>query len=159
MTQILIIFLTICLFSLAAIGQSPTKGSPSEAEKKAIMRVFDEYLKAMQSDQPERDRVRETLLTEDYFYMGMDGLPAGKSHVMQRQKRNGLRITSMKMTDIVIRVYGNAAILTMRSAGAGVDMGKPWGGDGKRNGHTTVMIKEKGKWLVAADVVGVEVDE
>jgi hypothetical protein len=159
MTQILIIFVTICLVSLAAIGQSPAKGNLSEAEKKAIITVFDEYLKAMQADQPERDRVRERLLTEDYFYMGMDGLPAGKSHVMQRQKRNGLRINSMKMTDIVIRLYGNTAILTMRSAGAGVDMGKPWGGDGKENGHTTVMVKQKGKWRVAADVIGVEVED
>lgn len=158
MTQLLKIIVIVLLFSPAAIGQSAATGNLSDSEKKAIMAVFDEYLKAMQAEQPERDRVREKLLTEEYFYMGMDGLPAGKSHVMQRQKRNGLRINSMKMTDIVIRLYCNTAILTMRYSGAGVDMGKPWGGDGKEEGFTTVMVKQKGKWLVAADIFGVEVD-
>jgi hypothetical protein len=121
------------------------------------MKVFDEYLKAMQADQAERDRVRERLLTEDYFHMGVDGLPAGKDFVMQRQKRNGLRINTMKMTGIEIRLYGDTAILTMRSTGSGVDKGNSWGGDGKENGHTTVMVKQKGVWRIAADVVGLEI--
>ena len=157
--QILFSFVTVCLVSVAAIGQSAATGNVSDTEKKAIMKVFEDYLIAMQAEQTERDRVRERLLTEEYFYMGLDGLPAGKSHVMARQKRNGLRINSMKMTDIVIRMYGNTAILTMRSVGEGVDMGKAWGGDGTQNGHTTVMVKQKGKWLVAADIVGVDVEK
>ena len=57
-----------------------------------------------------------------------------------------------------IRIYKNTAILTMRSTGAGVDMGEAWGGDGVENGHTTVMVKRKGKWLVAADIIGRDVE-
>lgn len=92
-------------------------------------------------------------MTEDYFYMGMDGLPAGKEFVMQRQKRNGLRINSMKVTDIAICIYENMAIVTMRSAGLGVDKGQAWGSDGKENGHTTVMVKKKDVRRIAADIV------
>ena len=147
----------ICLLSIAAFGQSVKTNTTVSSEEQAIMKVFNEYLIAMQADQTERDRVRERLLTEDYFYMGVDGLPAGKNFVMQRQKRNGLRISSLKMTDIKIRLYGNTAILTMRSTGAGVDKGQAWGGNGKENGHTTVMIKQNGVWRVAADIVGVEI--
>ena len=158
MRQITMSFLIICLLSLAAFGQSGGTGAASSAEKQAIVKVFNEYLEAMQADQTERDRVRERLLTEDYFYMGVDGLPAGKSFVMQRQKRNGLRINSMKMTNIGIRLYGNTAILTMRSTGSGVDKGQAWGGDGKENGHTTVMVKQKGVWRIAADIVAREIE-
>ncbi len=154
MRKVSVSFLAICMLGVAALGQSK-----AGAEKAAVLKVFNEYVKAMQAEQPERDRVRERLLTDDYFYMGMDGLPAGKSYVMQRQLRNGLRITEMKMSDIVIRLYDKTAILTMRSAGAGIDMGNPWGGDGNENGHTTVMVKQKGVWRVAADVIGVPVDK
>ena len=159
MRQISISFVIICLLSLAAFGQSVGTNTVSNSEKQAIMKVFNEYLKAMQADQTERDRVREQLLTDDYFYMGVDGLPAGKKFVMERQKRNGLRIKSLKMTDIEIRLYENTAILTMRSTGAGVDMGQAWDGDGKENGHTTIMIKQKGVWRIAADIVGREVEK
>ncbi len=158
MRKISISFLFICLLSFAALAQSDRTKTAIDSEKQAILKVFNEYLKAMQADQTERDKVRERLLTEDYFYMGVDGLPAGKNFVMQRQKRNGLRINSLKMTDVEIRLYENTAILTMRSAGAGVDKGQAWGGDGKQNGHTTVMVKQKGVWRVAADVVGVEIE-
>ena len=159
MKQISISFVIVCLLSLAAFGQSVGTNTVSNSEKQAIMKVFNEYLKAMQADQTERDRAREQLLTDDYFYMGVDGLPAGKKFVMERQKRNGLRIKSLKMTDIEIRLYENTAILTMRSTGAGVDMGQAWGGDGKENGHTTIMIKQKGVWRIAADIVGREVEK
>jgi len=142
----------VCILAIVASGQSK-----ADAEKAAILKVFNEYVVAMQAEQPERDRVRQMLLTEEYFYMGMDGLPAGKDHVMARQKRNGLRIHQIKINDMVIRLYGNTAILSMRSHRSGVDKGKPWGGDGTENGHTTVMVKHKGKWLIAADVVGVEI--
>ncbi len=158
MRQFSLSFLIICLLSFAAFGQSGGTKTAIDSEKQAILKVFNEYLKAMQADQTERDRVRERLLTKDYFYMGVDGLPAGKDFVMQRQKRNGLRINSLKMTDIEIRLYENTAILTMLSTGAGVDMGQAWGGDGKENGHTTVMVKQKGKWLVAADIVAREIE-
>ncbi len=158
MRQISRLFLIICLLSLAAFGQSVRTNPAISSEKQAIMKVFNEYLKAMQADQTERDRVRERLLTEDYFYMGVDGLPAGKTFLMQRQKRNGLRINSLKMTEIEIRLYENTAILTMRSVGSGVDKGQAWGGDGKENGHTTVMVKQKGAWRIAADIVGVDIE-
>ncbi len=159
MRQFLTSFLIIGLLSLAAFGQTTKTNVATDSEKQAVLKVYNEYLKAMQAGQAERDRVRGRLLTEDYFYMGVDGLPAGKTFVMQRQKRNGLRINSLKMTDIKIRFYNNTAILTMRSTGAGVDMGKPWGGDGAENGHTTVMVKQKGVWRVAADIVGCDIEK
>lgn len=145
----------------AAFAQTarPAAKARDEAEKQKILGVFNEYLAAMRQDQPERDRVRERLLTEDYVYLGVDGLPADKKLVMARQKRNGLKINSLVMSDVTIRLYENTAILTMRSAGAGVDKGQPWGGDGAENGHATVMVKQKGKWLVAADVVGRDVEK
>lgn len=139
------------LLTLSAFGQN-------EREEQKILKIFNEYIEAMQMAQPERDKARARLLTEDYFYMGVDGLPAGKKFVMERQKRNGLKINSLKMTDIKIRVSGKTAILTMRSTGAGVDFGQAWGGDGVENGHTTVMIKQKGVWRVAADIVGRDIE-
>jgi Domain of unknown function (DUF4440) len=142
---------TVLLLAFAAFGQS------AEVEKKEILKVFNEYLKAMQAEQPERDRVRERLLTGDYFYMGVDGLPASKKIVMERQKRNGLKINSLEMTNLTIHLYGKTAILTMRSEpNSGVDKGKPW--TGAASGHTTVMVKQKGAWLVAADIVGRDIE-
>jgi hypothetical protein len=57
------------------------------------MKVFNEYIKAMQTDQPERDQVRVRFLTDHYFYMGVDSLPSRRKFVIERQKRNGLRIS------------------------------------------------------------------
>lgn len=148
------------LLAITAITiiSSFTAFAQNEREEQKILKVFNKYIEAMQLDQLGRDKARELLLTDEYFYMGMDGLPAGKKLVMERQKRNGLKINSLKMTDIKIRVYGKTAILTMRSTGAGVDKGETWGGDGAENGHTTVMIKQKGIWRVAADIVGRDVE-
>lgn len=151
----------VCLLALAAFGQTAAdRGTAKEtaAKKREIVRVFDEYLKAMWADQPERDRVRERLLTADYFYMGVDGLPAAKKVVMERQKRNGLKINSLEMTNLNIHIYENTAILTMRSEpNSGVDQGKPW--TGAASGHTTVLVKQKGAWRIAADVVGRDIED
>lgn len=126
MKRIVLMIAAACLLTLSAFGQNGR-------EEQKILKVFNEYLEAMRMDQPERDKVRERILTEDYFYMGVDGLPAGKKFVMERQKCNGLKINSPVMSDIKIRLYKDTAILTMRSTGAGVDMGKAWGGDGVEN--------------------------
>lgn len=70
---------TIALFVLLAICSHLAAQSTQPAadrEEREIRRVFDDYVKAMQLKQPERDAVRQRLLTTDYFYMGMDGLPA-----------------------------------------------------------------------------------
>lgn len=152
MKQTALTIAAVLLLASAAFGQS------AETEKKEILKVLNQYLKAMQADQPERDRVRERLLTEDYFYMGVDGLPASKKVVMERQKRNGLKINSLEMTSLTIHLYGDTAILTMRSEpNSGVDKGKPW--TGAAGGHTTVMVKQKGAWRVAADVVGRDIED
>ncbi len=62
------------------------------------------------------------------------------------------------MAKVKIRIYKDTAILTMRSTGAGVDMGNSWGGDGVASGHTTVMVKQKGVWRIAADIVGRDIE-
>jgi hypothetical protein len=157
MKQIVLALAFTSLLTMSVDGQTRANAA-IYAEKTAVMKVFNEYMKAMQADQKERDRARARLLTDDYFYMGVDGLPAGKASVMQRQKRNGLRINSMKTNEVVIRLYKNTAILTMRIASSGVDKGQAWGDDGKENGHATVMVKQKGVWRIAADIVGQDVE-
>lgn len=155
MKQIALFIFVICLLTLAAFGQTAVKIT-AESEKQAILKVLDEYQKAMQQNQPERDKVRGRLLTEDYFYMGVDGLPAGKKFVMERQKNNGLQLSSFKATEINVRLYKNTAIVTMRMESAGVDKGTQFGGS--PNGMTTVLVKQKGFWRIAADIIGREIE-
>ena len=154
---LIVLLLLVCADAAFAQTARP-ENKRNEDEKQKILRVYNEYLEAMQADQKERDRVRGRLLTDDYFYMGVDGLPADKRLVMERQKRNELKINSLVMTDVKILIYKDTAILTMRSTGAGVDKGAAWGGDGVANGHTTVMVKQKGAWRVAADIVGRDIE-
>lgn len=134
-----------------------TESAANANEEAEIRRVLDEYLTAMQQPQPERDRARELLLTGDYFYLGVDGLPADKKFVMERQQRNGLKLNSLKTADVAIRRYGDTAIVTMRSASAGVDKNQSFGGDGAANGYATILIRQNGAWRIAADVVGREI--
>lgn len=134
-----------------------TESAANANEEAEIRRVLDEYLTAMQQPQPERDRARELLLTGDYFYLGVDGLPADKKFVMERQRRNGLKLNSLKAADVAIRRYGDTAIVTMRSASAGVDKNQSFGGDGAANGYATILIRQNGAWRIAADVVGREI--
>lgn len=154
MKQIVLLMFFFYLLTFLAFGQTVAK-NVEESEKQMILKVLDEYQKAMQQSQPERDKVRERLLTEDYFYMGVDGLPAAKKFVMERQKRNGLRLSSVKMEEVNVRLYENTAIITMRMESAGVDKGNQFGGS--PNGMTIVLVKQKGVWLVAADIVGREI--
>lgn len=147
-----IILILLFVAADATLGQN----AKNAAEEQEIIKVLNEYVNAMRQPQPERDRIRERLLTDDYFYMGIDGLPADKKFVMERQKRNGLRLTAFEFTDLTVRRYKNTAILTMRFTNSGVDLGRAFSGD-TPSGLTTVMVKQKGKWRVAADVVGREV--
>lgn len=147
-----------CLLTLAAHGQTAAQSARIAAEEQTIIKVFNEYAAAMRQPQPERDRIRERLLTDDYFYMGIDGLPADKKFVIERQKRNGLRLTSFEFTDLKVRRYKNTAILTARFNNSGVDRGQPFSGDAP-SGLTTVMVKQKGRWRVAADIVGREIEK
>ena len=156
MKQIVLSVMLMCLLSLSAFGQSKVKVR-TYSDKQEIEKVFAEYLKVMQmADIKERDKIRERLLTEDYCYMGTDGIAVTKKQVMARQARNQLRLDSIKTTDLTVRVYDNTAILTMRFTNSGTDKGQPFSGG--TNGFTTVMVKQKGVWLIAADIIGREIE-
>lgn len=73
MLKVSAVILAVCILGFTSFGQSK-----ADREKTKILAVFNEYVKAMQFEQPERDKARERLLTGEYFYMGMDGLPAGE---------------------------------------------------------------------------------
>ena len=70
-----------------------------------------------------------------------------KSESMAARKNAQLRYDAINLTDMVVRVYGNTAIVTARADVKGTDLGADFSGPYR---FTRVWVKRNGQWQVAS---------
>jgi ketosteroid isomerase-like protein len=71
----------------------------------------------------------------------------GKADTIAARKTAQLRYDAIDVSDMVVRLYGNTAIVTARAAVKGTELGEEFSGPYR---FTRVWVRRNGKWLTVS---------
>lgn len=81
---------------------------------------------------------------DDYLQIDLNGTVRDKTAALLRIKANDIQLQSNVLDDMVVRIYGNTAVLTARSTPKGTIDGKDFG----PARYSRVYVKRHGRWQV-----------
>jgi ketosteroid isomerase-like protein len=155
MKRILAVPIVAAAFSLAAAvatsaqGAAPKKSTKPAASTSASV---EEQIKKLETDRAQavvRADVAtlEAQTSDDYTLINANGQLSGKSDTMNAIKSGNIKLTSNELSDLKVRLYGNTAIVTGRSASKGTIGGMEIKGPIL---FTRVYVKTNGRWQSVA---------
>lgn len=126
----------------------PADGPPAAASSGDPAIV--ELIKTLESERLQagirKDVEAVAAATSDrYMQIDLDGKVLDKATTLQRIRSSFARLTANPVSDVVVRVFGDSAILTAVGAPQGTVGGKNVGSIR----YTRVYVKEDGRWRVA----------
>jgi ketosteroid isomerase-like protein len=139
-TLAMVIVLGVAI-SATVFGQAKPKGSPVE---QALIKLENDWNDAsMKRDVALLGR----LLADDYIFTDPDGVMFTKAQNLEMLKSGDDVVTSAVASDMKVRVYGNAAIVTGLNAVKEQLKGKDISGT---YAYTDTWVKRPGSWVCVA---------
>ncbi len=89
----------------------------------------------------------ERMTSEDYTFITLRGELRSKAEIVKGFAAGTFKYDSREISDLNIRVYGDAAVVTGRSKQKGAENGKDYSGDYR---FTRVYIRTNGRWQTVA---------
>jgi len=89
----------------------------------------------------------ERILADDYTNINASGLVRTKAEVIADVKSGAAKTTSLELSDIKVRVYGDSAILTCNGTAKSQLRGQDTSGQFRR---IRVFAKKQGRWQAVA---------
>jgi ketosteroid isomerase-like protein len=87
------------------------------------------------------------MTSADYTFITLRGELRTKADIVRGFATGAFKYEAREISDLDIRVYGDAAVVTGRSSQKGTENGKDYSGDYR---FTRVYIKQDGRWLTVA---------
>lgn len=87
----------------------------------------------------------DSATAEDYVQIDFDGKVLDKSATLLRIKSSEIQLQSNSLDDMVVRIFGNTAVVTARATPMGTVSGKDFGGPVR---YSRVYVKRDGRWKV-----------
>ena len=89
----------------------------------------------------------ERMTSDDYTFITLRGEMRSKSEIVKGFSTGTFKYDSREISDLNVRVFGDAAIVTGRATQHGAENGKDYSGDYR---FTRVYVKQKGQWSTVA---------
>lgn len=89
----------------------------------------------------------QRMLADDYVAITPLGQVITKADTVAARKSGQLRYDSIEISDLIVRVYGNTAVVTARAAVKGTDLGEEFDGSYR---FTRVWVRRSGRWQAAS---------
>ena len=147
----------IVTFGMAVVLSLGMLGSAASQEKakapaKAAGGNVEAQLKKMEQDRVEavvRGDVAslDKITSDDYTFINRFGQVSDKQQTLDAIKNGGIKLSSNKVSDLKVRVYGNTAVVTGRSEAQGRISGRDASGPVL---FTRVYVKKDGRWQSVA---------
>lgn len=123
---------------------SPAPGRSASNVRESIKKLENERNEAIShSDTATLDR----MTADDYTIIDLFGRLRTKSEIIQSFKSGAIKIPSRTIDDLIVRVYGNTAIVTGRVTQKGVADGKDTSGQYR---FTRIYVRGKSGWQSVA---------
>ena len=92
-------------------------------------------------------RFTEQALADSYLAIGPLGTVVTKNDMVDVRRRAKLHYDSIDVSEMVVRIYGETAVVTAKAEVKGSDFGEDFSGPYR---YTRVWVKEKGAWHAVA---------
>lgn len=89
----------------------------------------------------------QRMLAEDYVAITPLGQVITKADTVAARRSGQLRYDSIEISEVMVRVYGNTAVVTARAAVKGTDLGEEFDGSYR---FTRVWVRRSGRWQAAS---------
>jgi len=125
--------------SAAALAEAAT--DKAQEEIKQIERARNQAILA--GDAAALDR----MTSDDYTFITQRGELRTKAEIVDGFKAGSFRYSARDVTDLTVRVYGEAAVVTGRANQKGTERGGDYSGE---NRFTRVYVRQGGRWMTVA---------
>jgi hypothetical protein len=139
--RIIFLLAYACVFASA---QAPSKDEPTSGSAKALTDLEQKWVDALtQAD----TATLETILDDTYVDTDEAGHRSDKPDLIAVLKSGDLRMNSIKLSDMRVRQYGTAAVVTGRAAQSGSFKGERLT---DVIVFTDTFVRQKGNWKAVA---------
>jgi ketosteroid isomerase-like protein len=116
---------------------------PDSGDQQVIREIIDMERQAKEASLHRDAEFSEKTLADDYVAITPLGQVTTKKDTLSARKSGQLRYESIDVTDMVVRVYGDTAIVTARADVKGHQLGEDFSGPYR---YTRVWVRRAGRW-------------
>jgi ketosteroid isomerase-like protein len=142
---LLVVALAFCsaLPARASVTRPQTNAS-GPREEEVIREIVDLERQAKDAAIHRDASFSERTLADDYVAISPLGQVINKADTIAARKTAQLRYDSIDITEMVVRLYGNTAVVTARADVRGKELGEDFSGPYR---FTRVWVRRNGHWL------------
>ena len=138
----------MAMFNFALISSSAWAATTDQgAGKSAVETIRSLEEKRNQAIVRGDSAALERMTTDDYTFITLRGELRTKAEIVRDFHSGAAKYQSREISDLNIRVYGDAAVVTGRAVQKGGENGKDYSGD---YWFTRVYVKQNGRWMTVA---------
>jgi ketosteroid isomerase-like protein len=145
--KLLLAFASLAALCAAALVPASAAGPNDTGTAKVqeeIKRIEGERNRAiLAGDLAALDRVT----SEDYTFITQRGELRTKAEILAGFKSGSFRYSAREVSDLTVRVYGNAAVVTGRARQKGTENSNDYSGE---NRFTRVYVRQGDRWITVA---------
>ena len=131
------------LVSSVLLQALPKTTAPADGQEDVIRTVLQLEEESKQATIRRDAAFTERVLADNYVGIGPLGTVISKSETINARKTSQLQYESIELSDMVVRVFGNTAVVTGRADVKGKDLGQDFSGPYR---FTRVWIKRGNQW-------------
>jgi ketosteroid isomerase-like protein len=135
-------FAVLPAFSAQHIALHPRSGF-DPVEQETIRQIVDMERQAKEASLRRDAEFSLRTLAEDYVAITPLGQVTTKKETISARRSGQLRYEAMNITDMVVRVYGDTAVVTARADVKGHQLGEDFSGPYR---YTRVWVRRNGQW-------------
>ena len=129
-------------FTAQHVAVHPRSSFPQE-EQETIRQVIDMERQAKEASLHRDADFSQRTLADDYVAITPLGTVTTKQDTLSARRSGQLRYESIDVTDMVVRVYGDTAVVTARADVKGHQLGEDFSGPYR---YTRVWVRRNGRW-------------
>lgn len=129
-------------FSAQHVSLHPRQGFES-ADQEIIRQIVDMERRSKEASLRRDSDFSVRILSEDYVAITPLGQVTTKQETISARRSGQLRYEAMNITDMVVRVFGDTAIVTARAEVKGHQLGEDFSGPYR---YTRVWVRRNGQW-------------
>jgi ketosteroid isomerase-like protein len=137
-----VVLLAAPAFSAQRVGVRPGP-SFSASDQDAIREIVDMERQAKEATLHRDAEFTRRTLADDYVAITPLGQVTTKEDAVAARRSGQLRYEAMNVSDMVVRVYGDTAVVTARADVKGHQLGEDFSGPYR---YTRVWIRRNGRW-------------
>ena len=136
------VLLVLPAFSAQHVAVHP-RPSSDPADQTAIREIVDMERQAREASLHRDPDFSQRTLAEDYVAITPLGQVTTKQDTVSSRKSGQLRYDSINVSDMVVRLYGDTAVVTARADVKGHQLGEDFSGPYR---YTRVWVRHSGHW-------------